>query len=224
MPTDTQASPSDRGGYLPALRFRMLTPLFDSVVRTTVRESTFKRALIEQAGLRAYQRVLDLGSGTGTLAVMAKRREPRCEVTGLDADREILELARRKAARAQLDVRFDQGLADELPYDAESFDRVLSTLFFHHLTGDEKRGTLAEVARVLRPGAELHLADWTAPGDPLQAVLSWQVRLLDGLDRTRENFAGKLPELLADAGFSAVREHQRLRTAFGTLGLLSGRR
>ena len=224
MPTDTQASPSDRGGYLPALRFRMLTPLFDSVVRTTVRESTFKRALIEQAGLRAYQRVLDLGSGTGTLAVMAKRREPRCEVTGLDADREILELARRKAARAQLDVRFDQGLADELPYDAESFDRVLSTLFFHHLTGDEKRGTLAEVARVLRPGAELHLADWTAPADPLQALLSWQVRLFDGLDRTRENLAGKLPELLADAGFSAVREHQRLRTAFGTLGLLSGRR
>jgi SAM-dependent methyltransferase len=224
MPTDAEASPSDRSGYLPALRFRILTPLFDSVVRATVRESTFKPALIEQAGLRADQRVLDLGSGTGTLALMAKRHQPRCEVTGLDADPEILELARRKAARAQLDVRFDQGLANALPYDAESFDRVLSTLFFHHLMGDEKRGALAEVARVLRPGGELHLADWTAPGDPIQAVLSWQVRLFDGLDRTRENFAGRLPELLADAGFSEVREHQRLRTAFGTLALLSGRR
>lgn len=224
MPSDTRATPSSRGGYLPALRFRILTPLFDSVVRATVRESTFKPALIEQANLRAGQRVLDLGSGTGTLALMAKLREPRCEVTGLDGDPEILELARRKAARARLDVHFDQGLAGELPYGAGSFDRVLSTLFFHHLTSDEKPGVLGELARVLRPGGEIHVADWTAPAEPLQAALSWQVRLFDGLERTRESFAGRLPGLLAEAGFSDVREHQRLRTGFGTLGLLSARR
>ena len=213
-----------RRDYLPALRFRVLTPVFDAVVRGVVRESTFKPALIAQASLGAGQRVLDLGSGTGTLALMAKRDEPSCEVTGFDADPAILELARRKAASAGLDVSFDQGLAGELPYEAGAFDRVLSTLFFHHLTSEDKRDALGEVARVLRSGGELHLADWTAPADPLQALLSWQVRLLDGPERTRESFTGRLPEILTDVGFTDIREGQRLRTAFGTLGLLSARR
>jgi ubiquinone/menaquinone biosynthesis C-methylase UbiE len=56
-------------------------------------------------------------------------------------------------------VGFDRGFSTELPYEDESFDLVLSTLFFHHLTGADKRKTAAEVARVLRPGAELQVAD-----------------------------------------------------------------
>ena len=215
---------SERGGYLPALRFKAITPLFDSVVRTTTRESTFKQALIDGADLGSGQRVLDLGCGTGTLAIMVMEREPDAEVTGLDADSQILVLARRKAAEAGVQIEFDQGLADELRYADGSFDRVVSTLFFHHLTSEDKHACLAEIRRVLGPGGELHLADWTAPADPLQAALSWQIRLFDGLDRTRDNFTGRLADVVSEAGFSDVREGQRLRTAFGTLGLLSARR
>ena len=216
--------PSDSTGYLPALRFRVLTPLFDSFVRLGTREETFKAALIEGAGLQAGQRVLDLGAGTGTLAIMAKRREPNSEVVGLDADPDILRLARRKAAEAQIDVRFDEAMAGELPYEDRSFDRVLSTLFFHHLTSADKRATLTEIVRVLRPGGELHIGDYTRAAGPLQKLLSWQVRLFDGLERTRENFAGELPRLLREAGLEDVGERRRLRTAFGTLGLVSGTR
>jgi ubiquinone/menaquinone biosynthesis C-methylase UbiE len=212
----------ERSGYLPALRFKALTPLFDSVVRATTRESTFKRALIDAAGPEPGQRVLDLGCGTGTLAMMIKR-EAEAEVTGLDADSQILELARRKAADAGLGIKFDEGLADELPYADGSFDRVLSTLFFHHLTGGDKRACLAEVRRVLRPDGQLHVADWTAPADPVQALLSWQIRLFDGVDRTRENFTGQLAAVVAAAGFAEVREGPRIRTALGTLGLLSAK-
>jgi SAM-dependent methyltransferase len=210
-------------GYLPALRFRALTPLFDLVVRMPMRERTVKDGLIEQADLREGQRVLDLGAGTGTLAIMARRRAA-CEVIGIDADPEILEIARRKAGGAGTEVRFDEGTATELPYEDASFDRVLSTLFFHHLTSADKRKTLGEVVRVLRPGGELHLADFSVPADPVQAVLSWQVRLFDGVERTRENFAGELPELIAEAGLTDVRERRRLRTFFGTVGLFAGSR
>jgi ubiquinone/menaquinone biosynthesis C-methylase UbiE len=210
-------------GYLPALRFRALTPLFDLVVRGTTRERAVKEGLLAQADLQDGQRVLDLGSGTGTLAIMARRRAA-CEVVGIDADPEILEIARRKADVAGVEVRFDEGTATELPYEEASFDRVLSSLFFHHLTSTDKRTVLGEVARVLRPAGELHLADFTAPADPLQAVLSWQVRLFDEVERTRENFAGELPQLLAAAGLSHVRERRRLRTVVGTIGLLGGSR
>ena len=210
-------------GYLPALRFRALTPLFDLVVRGPMRERTVKEGLIEQAGLRDGQRLLDLGAGTGTLAIMARRREA-CEVIGIVADPEILEIARRKSGGAGTKVRFDEGTATELPYEDASFDRVLSTLFFHHLTSADKRKTLGEVVRVLRPGGELHLADFSVPADPVQAILSWQVRLFDGVERTRENFAGELPDLIAEAGLTDVRERRRLRTFFGTVGLLAGSR
>ena len=215
---------SQRGGYLPALRFRALTPLFDSVIRVTTRESTFKGALVDAAALRPGHSVLDLGCGTGTLAIMVKQREPGADVTGLDADPQILELARRKADETGLAIGFDEGLATELPYPDGSYDRVVSTLFFHHLSSGDKRECLAEIRRVLRPGGELHLADFTAPADLGQAVFSWQVRLFDGVERTRENFTGELPSVVAGAGYSEVHEGRRLRTALGTLVLLSARR
>jgi ubiquinone/menaquinone biosynthesis C-methylase UbiE len=88
---------SSRDTYVPALAFDRLTPLFDSVVRVTTREQTFKRRLLDQAAIAPGERVLDLGCGTGTLALMAKRRQPDAELVGLDGDPAILERARAKA-------------------------------------------------------------------------------------------------------------------------------
>ena len=224
MPDGADPKSPSQGEYLPAMRFRALTPAFDAVVHVAMREKKFRPALIEQVDPRPGHRILDLGAGTGSLAIMAKQRQPLCDVTGLDADPEILELARRKATEAQVDVRLDEGLSTELPYGEGSFDRVMSTLFFHHLSSTDKRATLAEVGRVLRPGGELHIGDYARAADPLQALLSWQIRIFDGFERTRENFAGELPKSLAAAGFTDIREGRRLRTVFGTLGLLSGTR
>jgi ubiquinone/menaquinone biosynthesis C-methylase UbiE len=207
-------------GYVPALRFHALTPLFDSVSRLANREGQVKSGLIEQAQLRSGQSVLDIGAGTGTLAIMAKRVEPGCDVRGLDADPKILDIARRKAQAAGVEVAFDEALATELPYGDGSFDRVLSTLFFHHLDPAGRRQGLTEIRRVLRPGGELHVADYTRAADPLQAVMTWQVRLADGRERTRELFDGELPHLLVEAGFQDVAELHRIRTFFGTLGLV----
>ena len=123
----------DERPYLPALRFRALTPLFDRVVRATTRESRLKQELLEQASLRNGLAALDVGCGTGTLSIMIKRDHPGCRVTGLDADPDIIEIASRKAAEARAEVQFDQALSSALPYEDGTFDRVLSSLFFHHL-------------------------------------------------------------------------------------------
>ncbi len=206
---------------LPALRFKALTPLFDRVVHSTMRESTFKPLLLDQAELAPGVRVMDLGCGTGTLALLAKEREPGCEVVGVDGDPAILELAAGKAEQAGVDIAFDEALSTDLPYPDASFDRVLSTLFFHHLMPPDKERTLAEIRRVLRPGGQLHVADFTRPADPLQRLASAQVRVFDGIERTRQNFTGRLPDLFAAAGLREVTEHRRLRTGMGTLALLS---
>lgn len=208
-----------RDGYLPALRFPALTRLFDPLIGRALPERRFKRRLLEQASMKPGQRVLDLGCGTGTLAIMAKAAQPDAEVIGLDADPEILELARSKADAGGSRVRFDQGLSTELPYGDEYFDGVLSTLFFHHLTGADKRRTAAEIARVLRPGGELHVADWGRPADPLMGLLFTGVRAFDGFERTRDNAAGVLPEIFEQAGLREAEETDRIPTVFGTLSL-----
>ncbi|MBS1893497.1 MAG: class I SAM-dependent methyltransferase [Actinobacteria bacterium] len=203
--------------YVPALRYRALTALYDPVVRLTSREGAFKRRLLEIAELKAEDRVLDLGCGTGTLAIAASQAQPGAEVTGLDGDPEVLARARRKASSAGAHVDFDEGLSTELPYDDGRFDVVLSTLFFHHLEPAAKRVTAAEIARVLRPGGRLLVADWGPPQDALMRIAFLAVRSLDGFELTRENAEGALPSIFADAGLQRAEQVDRLRTATGTM-------
>jgi cyclopropane fatty-acyl-phospholipid synthase-like methyltransferase len=219
----TRDSPEERPrDFLPALRFDFLTPIFDPVVRVGMRERRFKRELVSEAAIEPAHRVLDLGCGTGTLAILAKQTVPDAEVIGLDGDPAILERARAKAEAAGVDVRFDAGYSTELPYEPASFDRVLSTLFFHHLNTEDKRRTLAEIARVLRPGGRLLVVDFTRPGDPLMAACFMQVRVFDGFERTSVNARGELGTMMSEAGLRDVGERSRLRTAMGRLGLTSG--
>ena len=205
--------------YVPALGIKSLTRFYDPVIAATTRERKFKDRLLDQLDPRPGQHILDLACGTGTLALAIARRQPAATVIGVDGDSEMLARARAKAP----DIEFDEALAQDLPYDDGSFDAVVTSLFFHHLTRDLKLAALAEVARVLRPGGELHVADWGPPSDPVMRALFTGVRLLDGMEPTRDNAEGRLPELFREAGLADVSEHGRLRTLFGTLAFYRAR-
>ena len=143
--------------YIPALGYRWLTRFYDPVVRVTTREAAFKDALLRQASIQDGHRILDLGCGTGTLALLVKRAHRGAEVFGLDADPAALKIAREKLEAAGVAVQLDQGLASALAYGEESFDRALSSLFLHHLPSELKVEAMREVLRVLRPGGEFHI-------------------------------------------------------------------
>jgi len=211
--------PTEPRGYLPALRFSALTRLYDPVVRLTSREERFKQMLVDQLAPAPGQRILDLGCGTGTLAIQVKRREPGAELVGLDADSEMLSQARAKAERDGVEVQLAEGMSDQLPFEDGSFDRVLSTLFFHHLDPEPKRRTAGEIARVLRKGGELHVADWGKPADPVMAAAFLSIRLLDGFENTADNVHGDLPRIFEEAGLENARETGRIRTVLGTMAL-----
>jgi len=207
--------------YVPALGFRALTPAYDVVVGATTRERTVKRALVEQAGLVSGQRVLDLACGTATLSLVAAAACPGLELTGLDGDPEMLARARRKAERAGVRISLDEGMSFALPYADASFDRVLCSLFFHHLSVPDKERTAREVLRVLRPGGELHVADWGQPSGRITSAGFRLIQLLDGHENTEPQRRGELPGLLTGAGFADVRECTSYDTVFGTMQLLS---
>jgi ubiquinone/menaquinone biosynthesis C-methylase UbiE len=207
--------------YLPALRYERLTALYDPIVRWTTREQTFKAALVRQAGLQPGWRVLDVGCGTATLTLALQQAQPQAQLTGLDGDPAILHLARAKTRQAGLSIIFDEALSDALPYSDAAFEVVVSSLFFHHLTPENKRRTLAEIWRVLWPGGVLHVADWGRPAHRLMRWASLGVQLLDGFATTSDSFAGRLPAHMQEAGFAGVTETQHFNTMFGTLRLLA---
>lgn len=215
------ARPAD---YLPAARFDFLTPVFDVFVRATTRERTFKERLLEQAGLAPQMDVLDLGSGTGTLAIWAKQRAPEARIRGLDGDPAIIAQAVRKAARAGVEIPFDEALSYELPYEDGSFDRVLSSLFFHHLVRRDKQRTIAEIVRVLRPGGELHVADFGEPRSPASKAGAFAIRRFDGDEPTRDNLSGRLPVLFEAGGLVDVEERDRVAIPLGVVSLYGARR
>lgn len=215
------ARPAD---YLPAVRFDLLTPLFDVFVRVTTRERSFKERLLEQARLEDGLDVLDLGAGSGTLAIWAKESTSGLRIRGLDGDPAIVRQAVRKAARAGVEIPFDEGLSYELPYDDQSFDRVLSSLFFHHLVLRDKERTITEVARVLRPGGELHVADWGEPRSLPAKLGAAAIRRFDGDEPTRDSLAGRLPELFEAGGLADARERERVAAPLGVVSLYSAHR
>ncbi len=211
------SAPVGDSSYVPALGLDGLTRFYDPLIRLTLREDEFKRSLVAQLELRPGHDVLDLGCGTATLTIMLADACPAARVTGIDGDPTILDIARAKTTGRGVELR--QAMAYALPYAPATFDRVVSSLVFHHLADADKARTLSEAHRVLRPGGELHVADWGKPANPLMWIAALGIRLLDGADRTRANLEGRLPDLMRDAGLVDVAETERWSTLFGTLSL-----
>lgn len=177
---------TDHHPYVPALRFRRLTRWYDPVRRVALKEDRFKALLVAQAGLAPRQRVLDLGCGTATLTMMLKRACPGAAVVGLDGDPGVLSIARTKVAAAGLDIALRAGMVFAPPFAPASFDRIVSSLLFHHLATEDKRRTLA-ARDLLRPDSELPIADWGRPQNGFMRLAFLGVQLLDGPATTGDN-------------------------------------
>ena len=134
---------------------------------TLGRERNFRERALGLAHLSAGESVLDIGCGTGTLAIAAQRQVgPNGRVHGIDASSEMIRRASRKASKAGTDVAFHTALVESLPFCDGTFDAVLSTLMLHHLPGTLRSQCAAEVRRVLKPGGRLLAIDFgTSPGE-----------------------------------------------------------
>lgn len=202
--------------YLPAAGRDAFLPLYDPFTKLFGIDS-LRMALLEQAALEPHYRVLDVGCGTGSLAVLIKRLYPTVEMIGVDPDQKALARAERKARRAAVSVRFDRGFADSLPYPGGTFDRVFSSLMFHHLERGDKERSLREIRRVLRPGGRLEFLDIANPSSHSHGLLG---RLIHSSHQLKDNSEDRIVELMTTAGFEEAKKTAERTLLFGRVAFL----
>ena len=200
--------------YIPALAFHSLTPFYDPLLQWVMQEQHFKGLLVEQANIAQAHHVLDFGCGTGTLTRMLKRRYPGAFISGLDIDPAILAIAQQKAEN--LAIQWTCAAATELPFANDSYDRVVTSLVLHHLTTSSKEQAVAEIYRVLRPGGQVHVADF---GPPRSSYSRAMARLIRNFEEIADNLDGYLPALFAKTGFATLNQSAPLTTIVGDLYL-----
>ncbi|MCA9890419.1 MAG: methyltransferase domain-containing protein [Anaerolineae bacterium] len=159
------------------------------------------QSTVRLANIQAGETALDVGCGTGTLAILAKQTAgPNATLYGTDAAPQMIQRAQEKARAAQVDVNFQAGLVEKIQFADGTFDVVMNSLMFHHLPSLElKQAALAEMYRVLKPGGRLLIVDFEPPKRGLpKAFLTLILGDMTAIDNTI------VPPLLQKAGFVNV--------------------
>jgi len=183
--------------YKFAFLFDQLTPLYD-LARVLGIRNRLQRRLWPQVTIKSGSRVLDVGCGTGDDLIYLATHFKGLSLTGVDGDPKVLSMAKNKAKKLGLKIKFQVSLAERLPFKKHAFDVVWSSLMIHHLPTSIKLKALKEMRRVLKPAGRLYLIDFDLIKNPIIRNFYWLQTLLEPVG---DHFAGKLPEYLRAAGF-----------------------
>jgi len=194
MEYDTAHAPDTAGRVIHWARW------YDTFDRAVPFARRIRDELVDLAAPAQGEHVLDVGCGTGTLAIALKARVGAGKVCGIDPSPEMIDVAQKKAAKAGADTDFRRATIEALPFPDNSFDIVTSTLMLHHLPREAKRQGLIQVRRVLRRGGRFTAADVAAKShSPLGHLVS-----LFGGHAPHESMVAELMPMLKEAGFSDV--------------------
>lgn len=205
--------------YIPALKYAWLTNFYDFLIQAFLKEKPWKTFLIQSFISKMLERILDIGTGTATLAIMIKKTYTNATIIGLDGDERILAIARKKIQQKEIGIDLIQGMSYQLPFPNNYFDVVISSLMIHHLTDDDKIKTFKEVLRVLKPDGEFCISDWGKLDNMLSRLLFYWVQFLDGFKTTTSNVKGLLPGFITNSGFKKVDELEKFSTIGGSISI-----
>ena len=211
---------ADQSAYTPPLGHNWLTPTYDTVIRVLTREAAWRSALIDQIAPSSADRILDVGCGTGTLAVELNRLVPEAEIIGIDPDATALERALAKADSSSRSLRFLEGFLSKaaLPLNWKP-TKIVSSLVFHQTPLATKREILRTMHDLLAENGEIHIADYGFQKGPvMRALFRMTVQMLDGVADTQPNADGILPELMREVGLT-VDAGRTLPTPTGSISL-----
>jgi ubiquinone/menaquinone biosynthesis C-methylase UbiE len=193
--------------YIPPAHLDLFTPVYDLGCCLIGLGKGFRAEVVRHLKVTGTERILDAGCGTGELIVMLKGLYPRVTAEGLDPDEPALRIAGRKAIGKGLDISWQVGAMEEMPFRDETFDTIVSTLALHHVDKEHRLGALKECLRILRHGGRMVLVD-IAPDDSTLSgrLLFAALGLVESLNKRDQ-----ILSLMREAGFSGVREIGKYR-------------
>lgn len=210
--------------YRSALRFDALAWAYDPIAMRIVRARKWRSSLVDVIAPASGQRILDLGSGRGSLCLLVKARCPKAMIIGIDPDPAVLFRARRKAEAAGLDIPFIRASATALPTVPpldQTMDVCVASLLLHHLNRSEKQAALAEAVPMLKAGGRFLMVDWGPPRTCSGRLGFFITQLFDGFETTRDHATGTFLDLVSAAGPNPLSELGRWPAPVGVLYLYS---
>ncbi|WP_194954598.1 class I SAM-dependent methyltransferase [Sphingopyxis solisilvae] len=212
--------------FVPALGKSGSLDRYDAAIALMTREKRWRSDLLKLVAPQPGDRIVDIGCGTGTLAIALKEGEPESEILAVDPDPAVLEIAQTKARTAGADIHWFEAMGDELDGIAalQGCDKIVSSLVFHQCPMEIKQAIAAQMHRLLRPGGQLFIADYGEQRSPLMRMLFRQIQWLDGVEYTEPNARGCMPDTLASAGFDAVEEAKIIATPTGSISIYRAER
>ena len=215
--------PRGKPDYKPPLSYKVLTPLYDLVITALTRERVWRSAFVHEISPQTSDRILDIGSGTGSLALAVHKAAPGTRYIGVDPDEDAVRRARKKTAKLKSSIRFEVGyFSAENAYFEEPPTKIVTSLVLHQVPVTEKQRIIQEVFQLLPVGGAIYIADYGRQSSWLMRLLfRLTVQLLDGVEDTQPNADGIIPVLLEQSGFRHVGERNRIATATGVISIYS---
>ncbi len=166
-------------------------------------EKRISEKAIKLLNLSEVNKVLDVGCGTGTAAIKIAKDlgyKDNSLIVGLDAAPRMIDAARKKSKHLK-NTRFDVEIAEDLPYEDESFDAVISTFFFHHIDFELKKKVLQEIWRIIKRNGVVVIVDIDIPTNLFGKLCVWCAYLMFRQEEIKENIQGKLIRAIAESKF-----------------------
>ncbi len=211
--------------YAPPLSFKALTPLYDLVISVLTRENKWRQAFAREIAPLPNDNIVDIGSGTGSLAPILHKMAPLSHYLGIDPDADAANRAKKKNAQAGSNAQFKVGFfsANHIATDAPP-NKIISSFVFHQVPLLEKKRIIKDIFDVLPQDGAVYIADYGYQRSALMRVLfRLTVQTLDGIEDTQPNAEGIIPKILEYSGFDKISEVSTTPTLTGSISIYSAK-
>ncbi len=194
--------------------------IYDPLTNLLGLGKNFMKLVSESIKFKENDRILDAGCGTGTLLIeIRKKIGKKCELIGIDPSEKLIKVARNKSKN--LNIKFKEGLIENIKFKNNYFDTVLSTLVFHHLPTELKKKGLKEIKRVLKPKGRLLIVDVGKPENLYSRLVAFFLKWYECFD---SNLRGELINLLKETGFKDVKIIKNKLRIMGMINFISAKK